>query len=84
MQSLTCIEIEYTGLEDWHFYIKDYLADITDDKFDMLSHQKFLFYNFNNYLNLIGEETFTVKHLIIAHNNYALEKMQSKKIGYIL
>ena len=41
MQSLTCIEIEYTGLEDWHFYIKDYLADITDDKFDMLSHQNF-------------------------------------------
>ena len=42
MQSLTCTEIEYTSLEDWHFYIKDYLADITNDKFAMLTtHQNF-------------------------------------------
>ena len=46
-------------LEDWRFYINDYLANITDDKSDMLTHvnSKFLFYNFNNYQNLIGEET---------------------------
>ena len=50
----------------------------------MLTHvnSKFLFYNFNNYQNLIGEETYKVKHTIIADANYTLEKMQSKNWPY--
>ena len=74
------MEIEYTSLEDWHFYINDYSADITNNKSDMLTHvnSKFLYYNFSNYQNVISEETFKVKHKIIADDNYALEKMQSK------
>ena len=54
------METEYTGLEDWHFYINDYLGNITDVKFEMLTHvnSKFLFYNINNYQNLIREETY--------------------------
>ena len=74
------MEIEYTSLEDWHFYINDYSADITNNKSDMLTHvnSKFLYYNFSNYQNVISEETFKVKHTIIADDNYALEKMQSK------
>ena len=32
------MEIEYTGSEDWRFYINDYLANITEDKFDILTH----------------------------------------------
>ena len=71
---------EYTSLEDWHVYSNNYLADITDNKSDMLTHvnSEFLFYNFNKYRNLISEEAYKVKHTIIAGNNYPLEKMQSK------
>ena len=32
------MEIEYTSLAHWHFYINDYLPDITNDKSDMLKH----------------------------------------------
>ena len=32
------MEIEYARLEEWNFDINDYLADITNDKFDMLAH----------------------------------------------
>ena len=80
------MEIEYTSLEDWHFNINDYLADITDDKSDMLKHlnSKCLFQNFNTYRNLIGEEIFKVKYTIIAGNNYSLEKMQSKNWLYFV
>ena len=35
-----------------------------------------MFYSSNNYQNLIGEETYKVKHTIITHDNYALEKIQ--------
>ena len=51
----------------------------------MLTHVnlKFLFYNFNNYQNLIGEETYKVKHTIIANDNYTLEKC-NQKIVHIL
>ena len=71
------MEIEYARLEEWNFDINDYLADITNDKFDMLAHVNwtFLFCNFNNYWNLIGDETFKAKHTIIADENYALEKI---------
>ena len=80
------MEIEYTSLEHWHFYINDYLADITNDKSDMLKHlnSKCYFQNFNNYRNLIGEETFKVKYRIIPGNNYSLEKMQSKNQLYFV
>ena len=46
----------------------------------MLTHvnSKFLFYNFDNYQNLISEETYKVKHTFIVNDNFALEKMQSK------
>ena len=80
------MEIEYTGLEYWCFYINDYLANITNDKFDMLTrvNSKFLFYNFSNYQNLISEETYKVKHTIIVNDNFALEKMQSKNWPYFI
>ena len=52
----------------------------------MLTHvnSKFLFYNFNNYQNLICEEKFKVKHTIIDDDNYALENMQSKSWPYFV
>ena len=52
------MEIYYTPLEDFDFDINDFLADITYDKYDMLSNinSKILFYDFNNYQNIIGEE----------------------------
>ena len=80
------MEIEYAGLEDWHFYVNDCLANTTNDKFDMLMHVnlQFLFHNFNNYQNLIGEETYKIKHAIIVNDNYTLEKMQSKNWPYFI
>ena len=52
----------------------------------MLTHvnSKFLFYNLNNYQNLISEENFKVKHTIIADDNYALENLQSKSGPYFV
>ena len=43
-----------------------------------------MFYSFTNYENLISEETYKVKHTIIAGDNYALEKMQSKNWPYFI
>ena len=52
----------------------------------MLIHvnSKFLFYNLNNYQNLISEENFKVKHTIIADDKYALENLQSKSGPYFV
>ena len=45
---------------------------------------KFLFYNFNNYQNMIGEEIQKIRHTIIADDGYAFEKLPSKNWPYLI
>ena len=46
----------------------------------MLTHKKskFLFYNFNSYLNRIGKPVQFVRHTIMSDNNYALTFLPEK------
>ena len=79
------MEIYYTPLEDFDFDINDFLADITYDKY-MLSNinSKILFYDFNNYQNIIGEEIQKIRHTNIADDGYALKNLQSKNWLYFI
>ena len=80
------MEIYYTPLEDFDFDINDFLADITYNKCDMLSNinSKILFYDFNNYQNIIGEEIQKIRHTNIADDGYALKNLQSKNWLYFI
>ena len=46
----------------------------------MVTHKnsKFLFYNFNNYLNSIGTPVQFVRQTLISNNDYALTILQEK------
>ena len=47
----------------------------------MLSHKntKFLFYQFNQYFAQMGKPLKSIRHTVIAHDNYALTVIQEKK-----
>lgn len=41
---------------------------------------KFLFYNFNNYLNRISQPIQLIRHTKISENDFALKILQEKKL----
>ena len=61
----------------------EYLTAIkskNDDKYDMLSHKnsKFLFDNFNNFLNRIGKQAKLVRHTKISDDDSVLQNLQEE------
>ena len=50
----------------------------------MLSHKNtnFLFYQFNQYFAQMGKPLKSIRHTVIAHDNYALTVIQEKKQQY--
>ena len=71
--------------DDFNYYVREILTNIKDDTFDLNSHttSKFLFYNFNTFRSLLGKEIFTLRHSIIANEEYALETCKTET-GLIL
>ena len=72
--------------DDFNYYVREILTDIKDDTFDLNSHStsKFLFYNFNTFRSLLGKEVFTLRHSIIANEEYALETLQNRNWSYFI
>ena len=48
------------------------------------NNSKFIFYNFNNYLNRIGRPIQFVRHTITSDDDYALTKLQNKEWLYFI
>ena len=72
--------------DDFNYYVREILTNIKDDTFDLNSHStsKFLFYNFNTFRSLLGKEIFTLRHSIIANEEYALETLQNRNWSYFI
>ena len=64
---------------DFDYYVREILSNVKDDLFDMNSNStsKFLFYNFNTFRSLHGKEILTIRHSIVANDEYALEILQN-------
>ena len=72
--------------DDFDYYVREILTNIKDDTFDLNLHStsKFLFYNFNTFRSLLGKEIFTLRHSIIANDEYALETLQNRNWSYFI
>ena len=72
--------------DDFDYYVIEILTNIKDNTFDLNSDStsKFLFYNFNTFRSLLGKEIFTIRHSIIANNEYALETLQNRNWSYFI
>ena len=72
--------------DDFNYYVREILTNIKDDTFDLNSHStsKFLFYNFNTFRYFFGKEIFTLRHSIIANEEYALETLQNRNWSYFI
>ena len=81
-QDLTKKELKINLLlgNDFNYYVIEILTNIKDNTFDLNSDStsKFLFYNFNTFRSLLSKEIFTIRHLIIANDEYALETLQNR------
>ena len=71
---------------DFDHYIKEVLANITDDRYDINSNStsKFLFYHFNTFRQAQGKSFLEIRHSVIADNDYALENLQNKNWQYFI
>ena len=81
--------IEFEISDNCENYILEYIDAIknrNDDKYDMLTHKnsKFFFYNFNNFLNRIGEQPKLIRHTKIWDDDFALENLQEKNMSYFV
>ena len=79
--------IEFKTSHDYDKYFTKYLAaikNINDDKYDMSTNKnsKFLCYNFNDYLSLIGKPPQLVSHTVISDDDYALTELQNRNWPY--
>ena len=72
--------------DDFNYYVREILTNIKDDTFDLNLDltSKFLFYNFNTFRSLLGKEIFSLRHSIIANEEYALETLQNRNWSYFI
>ena len=72
--------------DDFNYYVREILTNIKNNTFDFNWHStsKFLFSNFNTFRSLLGKEIFTLRHSIIANEEYALERLQNRNWSYFI
>ena len=71
--------------DDFEYYVREVLDGVTVDKYDVHKNSTSnFFYCFNNFRQLFGLSTFTIRHMQISDDNYALETLQSKNWSYLL
>ena len=72
--------------DDFNYYVIEILKSTKDGTFDLNSDStsKFLFHNLNTFRSLLGQENFTLRHSIIANNEYPLETLQNRNWSYFI
>ena len=72
--------------DDFDYYIKEILANITDDRNDMNSNSasKFLFYHFITFRQAQEKSFLEIRHSVIADDVYALGNLQNKNWQYFV
>ena len=67
------LKVNVAITDDFNYYVKDVLANITSDRYDMNfnSTSKFLFYNFNTFRQAQGKSFLEIRHSVIAEDDYA-------------
>ena len=72
--------------DDFEFYVREILSNITDDKNDMNSNStsKFLFYHFNTLRQAQGKSFYEIRHSIITDDTVALEELQKRDWQYFI
>ena len=80
------LKVNVAITDDFDYYIKEVLANITDDRYDMNSNStsKFLFYHFNMFRQAQGKSFLEIRHSVIADDDYALENLQNKNWQYFV
>ena len=79
------LKLNVAIINDFDYYVKEVLANITNDRFDMNSNStsKFLFSHFNTFRQAQEKSFLEIRHSVIADDDYTLENLQNK-IGNIL
>ena len=72
--------------DNFDYYVKEVLANITDKRCDMNSNStsKFLFYYFNTFRQAQGKSFLEIIHSVIADDDYVLENLQNKNWQYFV
>ena len=81
--------IEFEISDNYQNYVMEYFNAIkskNNDKYNMLTHKnsKFLFYNFDHFLNRIGKQSKLVRHTKISDDDFALRNLQEKNWPYFV
>ena len=65
------LKINVAITDDFDYYVKEVLANITDDRYDMNSSStsKFLFYHFNAFRQAQGKSFSEIRHSVIADDD---------------
>ena len=78
------LEVKVPITDDFDYYVKEILANITNDRDDMNANStsKFLYYQFNMFRQAQGKPPLEMRHSVTAGNDYALENLQNKDWQY--
>ena len=79
-------KVEVPITNDFDYYVKEILVNITDDRDDMNANStlKFLHYQFNTFTQVQGKPPLEIRHSVIADNDYALVNLQNKDLQYFV
>ena len=80
------LKVNVAITNDFDYYVKEVLANITDDRYNMNSNStsKCLFYYFNMFRQAQGKSLLEIRHSVIADDDYALENLQNKNWQYFV
>ena len=72
--------------DDFDYYVREVLSNVTDDTNDLNSNStsKFLFYHFNTLRQAQGKTFYKIRHSIISDDTVVLEEIQSKNWLYFI
>ena len=72
------LKVNVAITDDFDYYVKEVLANITNDRYDMNSNStsKFLFYYFNMFRQPQGKSFLDIRQSVIADDDYALDNLQ--------
>ena len=80
------LKVNVEIIDDFDYYVKEVLANITDDRYDMNSNStsEFLFYHFNTFRQAQGQSFSEIRHSVIVDDGDALENLQNKNSQYFV
>ena len=80
------LEVKVPITNNFDYYVKEILANITDDRDDMNANttSKFLYYQFNMFRLAQGKPPLEMRHSVTAGNDQVLENLQNKDWQYFV